>query len=79
MRKFKHLSRSLISFLSAFFNERNHNDRFFHKLLVYLGLVESLGVTLLNVTLVLLIASGEEVHTRGPYTKHVNPPKAAGT
>jgi len=42
-----------------------------NKLLVYLGLVESLGVALLDMTLILLIASGEEVHTRGPYTKHV--------
>ena len=42
-----------------------------NKLLVYLGLVESLGVTLVDVTLMLLIAGGKEVHTRGPFAKHI--------
>ena len=41
------------------------------KMLAYLGLVESLGVTLLDMVLLLLIGYGREVHTRGPYTKHV--------
>jgi len=41
------------------------------KMLAYLGLIESLGVTLLDMILLLLIAYGREVHTRGPYTKHV--------
>ena len=41
------------------------------KMLAYLGLVESLGVTLLDMVLLLLIAYGREMHTRGPYTKHV--------
>ena len=41
------------------------------KMLSYLGLVESLGVTLADMVLILLIANGKEVHTRGPMTKHV--------
>jgi len=41
------------------------------KLFAYLGLVESLGVTLVDMALILLIASGKHVHTRGPFTKHV--------
>jgi len=41
------------------------------KLLVYLGLVESLGVALVDMALMLLIATGKEVHTRGAFTKHV--------
>ena len=41
------------------------------RMLGYLGLVESLGVTLLDMVLLLLIGYGYEVHTRGPYTKHV--------
>lgn len=39
------------------------------KILAYLGLVESLGVTLADAILILLIANGKEVHTREP--KHV--------
>ena len=39
------------------------------KLLVYLGLVESLGVTLADMVLILLIAYGKEVHTEWP-VKH---------
>lgn len=41
------------------------------KMLAYLGLVESLGVTLLDMVLLLLIGYGHEVHTRGRHTKHV--------
>jgi hypothetical protein len=41
------------------------------KLLVYLGLVESLGVTLVDMALMLLIESGKAVHTRGPFPKHI--------
>ena len=41
------------------------------KMLAYLGLVESLGVALADMVLILLIANGTEVHTRGPMTKHV--------
>jgi hypothetical protein len=41
------------------------------KMLVYLGLVESLGTTFLDMALMLLIANGKEMHTRGPYVKHV--------
>lgn len=46
------------------------------KLLVYLGLVESIGTTLIDLVLMLLIANGEEMHiTRGPGIKHVSTPK----
>lgn len=41
------------------------------KLLVYLGLVESLAVTLMDMALILLIATGKAVHTRGPFAKHI--------
>jgi len=41
------------------------------KMLVYLGLVESLGTTFIDMALMLLIANGKEMHTRGPYIKHV--------
>jgi hypothetical protein len=41
------------------------------KLMAYLGLVESLGVTLTDIVLVMFIANGTEIHTRGPFTKHV--------
>ena len=41
------------------------------KMLVYLGLVESLGTTFIDMALMLLIANGKEMHTRGPYTNHV--------
>jgi hypothetical protein len=34
------------------------------KLFAYLGLVESLGVTLMDMSLILLIANGKEMHTR---------------
>jgi hypothetical protein len=40
------------------------------KLLVYLGLVESLGVAFMDMALMLLIANGKEMHTRR-YVKHV--------
>lgn len=42
-----------------------------NKLLVYVGLVESLGATLVDMTLMLFIAAGKEIHTKGAYTKHV--------
>jgi len=41
------------------------------KMLVYLGLTESLGVTLIDIALMLLIANGNEMHTHGPFIKHV--------
>jgi predicted RNA-binding protein len=41
------------------------------KMLAYLGLVESLGVKMMDMALLLLIANGEELHTRGAYAKHV--------
>lgn len=46
------------------------------KLLVYLGLVESIGTTLIDIVLMLLIANGKEMHiTRGPGIKHVSTPR----
>jgi len=41
------------------------------KMLGYLGMVESLGVTLVDMLLLILIANEYEVHTRGPYSIHV--------
>lgn len=41
------------------------------KMLAYLGLVESLGVTLMDMILMVLIINGKEVHTRGPRIRHV--------
>lgn len=40
-------------------------------MLAYLGLVESLGVTMMDLALLFLIANGRELHTRGYPTKHV--------
>ena len=42
-----------------------------NKLLVYVGLIESLGATLVDMTLMLFIGAGKEIHTKGAYTKHV--------
>jgi hypothetical protein len=42
------------------------------KMLVYMGLVESLGVAFIDMALMLLIANGQEMHTRGPYIRHVS-------
>jgi hypothetical protein len=43
------------------------------KMLVYLGFVESLGVTLIDMVLFLLIANGKEMHiSRGGGIKHVS-------
>jgi len=41
------------------------------KMLVYLGLVESLGTTFIDMALMLLIANGKDMHTRRPYINHV--------
>jgi len=38
--------------------------RSMNKMLVYLGLVESLGVALIDTVLFLLVANGEEIHTK---------------
>ncbi len=42
-----------------------------NKMLIYLGLVESLGIALADIVLVLLIANEREVHTGGRSPKHV--------
>ena len=41
------------------------------KMLAYLGLVESLGASLVDAVLILFISNGKDVHTRGPMTRHV--------
>lgn len=41
-----------------------------NKMLIYLGLVESLGVALMDIVLLLLIANEREVHTGGRFSKH---------
>lgn len=41
------------------------------KLLAYLGLAESLGVTLLDMVLLMFIANGTDIHTRRPYLRHI--------
>ncbi len=42
------------------------------KMLAFMGLVESLGITMADMLLILVIANGKEVHTRGSYIKHVS-------
>jgi len=41
------------------------------KMFAYLGLVESLGVKSMDLALLILIANEKELHTRRPYSKHV--------
>jgi hypothetical protein len=41
------------------------------KMLAFMGLVESLGVTMSDMLLILAIANGKEVHTRDRYIRHV--------
>ena len=41
------------------------------KMLAYLGLVESLGATIVDMVLIVLMINGEEVHSRGAYTHHI--------
>lgn len=41
------------------------------KMLAFMGLVESLGVTMADMLLILLIANGKEVHVRDRYVRHV--------
>lgn len=41
------------------------------KMLAYLGLIESLGITMMNMVLLFLVANRKEIHTRGYPTKHV--------
>lgn len=42
------------------------------KMLAFMGLVESVGVALADMLLILLIANGKEVHSRGRLIWHVN-------
>jgi hypothetical protein len=41
------------------------------RMLAYLGLVESVGVTLMDMVLLMLIANGKDIHTRRIPAKHV--------
>lgn len=52
-------------------NYNNKKLESMSKMLAYLGLVESLGVTLMDIVLLMFVANGIEIHTRGPYAKHV--------
>lgn len=52
------------------FQEIPTKFRAMNKTLIYLGLVESLGVALLDIVLLLLIANEREVHTGGRFSKH---------
>jgi len=49
----------------------NEKVKSMSKMLAYLGLVESLGSTLMDITLLLLIANGLDVHTRRGVLRHV--------
>ena len=49
-----------------------NKHRAMSKMLAFMGLVESLGVTMADMLLILLIANGKAVHTRGQYIKHIS-------
>ena len=49
----------------------NNRVKSMSKMLAYLGLVESLGSTLMDITLLLLIANGLDVHIRRGILRHV--------
>jgi hypothetical protein len=49
----------------------DENVKSMSKMFAYLGLVESLGSTLVDMGLLFLIANGREIHTRGPNVRHV--------
>lgn len=53
-------------------DDRNPRLRSMNQMLGYLGLVESLGVSFADIILMLAIASGNDLHTRGSYTKHIS-------
>lgn len=57
--------------LKATVTYENANVESMSKMLAYLGLVESLGTTMIDMALLFLIANGKEIHTRGPNVKHV--------
>ena len=52
-------------------NYASDKNKAMSKMLVYLGLVESIGATIINILLLTLALNRKEVHTRGPYTRHV--------
>jgi hypothetical protein len=41
------------------------------KMLAYMGLIESLGVAMIDIVLMLMIKDGRYIHTRAPYTRHI--------
>lgn len=49
----------------------NNELKSMSQMLAYLGLVESLGVTMMDLALLFLIANGKELHTKSYPTKHV--------
>lgn len=52
-------------------NYASDRNKAMSKMLAYLGLVESIGTAVINIILLALALNGKEVHTRGPYTRHV--------
>jgi hypothetical protein len=49
----------------------DNNVKSMSKMFAYLGLVESLGATMIDMALLFLIASGKQIHTKGPNIRHV--------
>lgn len=41
------------------------------KMLAYLGLVESIGRTLMDIVVIMHVATGKDVHTKKPYLRHI--------
>lgn len=68
-------SREISSILRAVKSQADDGNpqlKSMNQMLGYLGLVESLGVSFADIILMLAIASGNDLHTRGSYTKHVS-------
>jgi hypothetical protein len=68
-------SREISSILRAVKSQVDYENarvKSMNQMLGYLGLVESLGVSFADIILMLAIASGNDLHTRGSYTKHVS-------
>jgi hypothetical protein len=61
----------VLRILKGSFGGRERKLESMTKLLAYLGLVESLGVTLVDMVLLMFIANGTDIHTRRPYIRHI--------
>ena len=61
----------ILRILKGSFGGREKKLESMTKLLAYLGLVESLGVTLVDMVLLMFIANGTDIHTRRPYVRHI--------